>query len=60
LKEENLTAKDEIENYVMTEKELLSYSPYVTHHLPELWENPDVFNGLPGRPGKPQVCLTIF
>jgi len=36
--------RDEIEGYVITEKALLFYSPYVTHRLPELWENPDAFD----------------
>jgi cytochrome P450 len=36
--------KDEIDGYLITDKALLFYSPYVTHRLPELWENPDVFD----------------
>jgi cytochrome P450 len=36
--------RDEIEGYVITDKALLFYSPYVTHRLPELWENPDAFD----------------
>jgi cytochrome P450 len=36
--------RDEIEGYVITERALLLYSPYVTHRLPELWENPDAFD----------------
>jgi cytochrome P450 len=37
-------ARDEIGGYPISEKALLFYSPYVTHRLPELWENPDVFD----------------
>jgi cytochrome P450 len=36
--------RDEIEGHAITEKALLLYSPYVTHRLPELWENPDAFD----------------
>jgi cytochrome P450 len=36
--------KDEIDGHVITDKALLLYSPYVTHRLPELWENPEAFD----------------
>jgi cytochrome P450 len=36
--------EDEIDGYTITRKSLLFYSPYVTHRLPELWENPDAFD----------------
>jgi cytochrome P450 len=35
---------DEIDGYVIPKKSLLIYSPFVTHRLPELWENPDAFD----------------
>jgi len=36
--------EDEIEGYAINKKALLFYSSYVTHRLPELWENPDAFD----------------
>jgi cytochrome P450 len=36
--------EDEIDGYTITRKSLIFYSPYVTHRLPELWENPDAFD----------------
>jgi cytochrome P450 len=34
---------DEIDGYQVNDKALLLLSPYVTHRLPDLWENPDAF-----------------
>jgi cytochrome P450 len=36
--------EDEIDGFPITKKSLLFYSPYVTHRLPDLWENPDAFD----------------
>jgi cytochrome P450 len=36
--------KDEIDGHMIDKKTLIFYSPYVTHRLPELWENPDAFD----------------
>jgi cytochrome P450 len=36
--------EDEIDGYRITKNSLLFYSPYVTHRLPDLWENPDAFD----------------
>jgi cytochrome P450 len=36
--------EDEIDGHVIDRKTLVFYSPYVTHRLPELWENPDAFD----------------
>jgi cytochrome P450 len=36
-------ADDEIDGYTIPKGTLVLYSPYVTHRLPMLWENPDTF-----------------
>jgi cytochrome P450 len=36
--------EDVLGGQLINDKTLLLYSPYVTHRLPELWENPDVFD----------------
>lgn len=36
--------EDEIDGYVISRKSLVFYSPFVTHRLPDLWENPDAFD----------------
>jgi cytochrome P450 len=55
---------DEIDGYAIDKKTLLFYSPYVTHRLPELWENPDAFDPerfAPGRAEKlPQFAYIPF
>jgi cytochrome P450 len=40
----NSDEEDEIGGHVINKKTVLFISPYVTHHLPELWENPDAFD----------------
>jgi cytochrome P450 len=44
--------EDEIDGYTIDKKTLLFYSPYVTHRLPELWENPDAFDPERFAPGR--------
>jgi cytochrome P450 len=36
-------ADDQIDGYSIPRGTLVLYSPYVTHRLPELWNNPDAF-----------------
>jgi cytochrome P450 len=36
--------EDEIEGYAIPRNSILFYSSYVTHRLPDLWENPDAFD----------------
>jgi hypothetical protein len=43
--------RDEIADYPIDKQTLIFFCPYVTHRLPELWENPEAAlqprNGLP-------------
>jgi cytochrome P450 len=37
-------AADVIDDYVIPAKSLVLLSPYVTHHHPDYWDEPEVFN----------------
>jgi cytochrome P450 len=54
---------DEIGGYRIPRGSMLLLSPYITHRLPDLWDNPERFDPerfLPGRPPQPGFTFVPF